>query len=82
MIIYIVSVVEAIGLSVYFNARISDPEMASMEPPPMDMQDTTAEAATQPGCAHCSMVAGAPQHVLTGHGYVPQVGSARQRERR
>jgi len=29
MIIYIVSVMEAIGLSVYFNARISDPQVGS-----------------------------------------------------
>ncbi|MFL6720143.1 MAG: hypothetical protein ACJ8G3_27660, partial [Burkholderiaceae bacterium] len=41
VVIYIASLIEAMGLAIYFKARIEDPEMVSMQPPFMEIQETS-----------------------------------------
>ena len=59
-LIYIVSVLEAVGLSIYFTVSFTDPEMASMQPQYVEMQQLTATAAEQPVCEHCLLLARSP----------------------
>ncbi|MDB5759067.1 MAG: hypothetical protein JWM30_2356 [Burkholderia sp.] len=60
ILIYLLSVVEAIGLSIYFSAGVTDPEMASMQPLYADRQTTAGMAAQQPACDQCLLLARSP----------------------
>jgi len=57
VVIYIVSLLEALGLSIYFRADLPDPEMASMQPQYVDMQQAPTRMAGQPACDHCLLLA-------------------------
>lgn len=61
ILIYMASVVEAVGFSIYFEARLPDPEMASMQPQYVEMQGQPARVAQQPACSPCLLLAGYPQ---------------------
>jgi len=60
IVIYIVSVLEAIGLSIYFRASLSDPEMASMQVQYLDAQQAPASVAENPACHDCLLLARSP----------------------
>lgn len=60
ILIYILSLVEALGLSIYFGAGVTDPEMASMQPEYVDTQQATARLAEEPACGQCLLLARSP----------------------
>lgn len=60
IVIYIVSVLEAVGLSIYFRAGLSDPEMASMQAQYVDAQQAVAGVAESPACHDCLLLARFP----------------------
>lgn len=60
IVIYIVSVLEAIGLSIYFRASIPDPEMASMQAQYVEAEQVPASAAGSPACHDCLLLARSP----------------------
>ena len=66
---YMMSVVEAIGLAVYFSAPLTDPEMASMQPVYVDAQEAPSTAAAQPDCPQCLEFARSPQHASIKRDY-------------
>jgi hypothetical protein len=70
ILIYIVSLLEAIGLAVHFGARVTDPEMASMQPLYTDTQESASKLVTQPGCADCGAIPHSPQHAAVKREYV------------
>lgn len=82
LLIYIASVMEAVGLSVYFQARLTDPEMASMQALTVDAQGMSSKAAVQPGCTHCLMLAKSRQHAVIRKDYTDRDRSGRERESR
>ena len=61
ILIYLFSVIEAIGLSIYFSAGVTDPEMASMQPLYVEAQQAPAGMAVQqPACEQCLLLARSP----------------------
>jgi hypothetical protein len=68
-LMYITTVVEAIGLAVYFSAPLTDPEMASMQPLYADTQEAPSTAAAQPDCSQCLEFARSPQHAFIKRDY-------------
>jgi hypothetical protein len=68
-LMYVTSVIEAIGLAVYFSAPLTDPEMASMQPLYADTQEATSTAAAQPDCPQCLQFARSPQHASIKRDY-------------
>ena len=66
---YMTSVVEAIGLAVYFSTPLTDPEMASMQPLYADTQEALSTAAAQPDCPQCLEFARSPQHASIKRDY-------------
>ncbi len=82
MLIYILTVVEAIGLSVYFETSLADPEMASMQSLSIDMEETPASMTAQTTCRQCLMVAATPQHAAVRHDGIDRDARGRMRERR
>lgn len=63
VVIYILSLMEAIGFAIYFGASLPDPEMASMQPQYVDMQRAPERLAEQPACIHCLLLASSPHPV-------------------
>lgn len=82
VVIYLVSVAEAVGLSVYFNARLTDPEMASMEAVAVETESASGKVVAQPDCERCLVVAGSHQHAAVRSDYAGEDGSGRQRQSR
>ena len=61
ILIYLISILEAIGLSIYFRARLIDAEMASMQALQMENQQARSGlAARQPACDQCLLLARSP----------------------
>jgi hypothetical protein len=72
MLMYVTSVIEAIGLAVYFSAPLTDPEMASMQPLYADTQisqEAPSTAAAQPDCPRCMQFARSSQHASIKRDY-------------
>ena len=64
ILIYLISILEAIGLSIYFRARLVDAEMASMQPLQLETQQARSGlAAYQPACDQCLLLATSPHQV-------------------
>ncbi|SMP50079.1 hypothetical protein SAMN06295970_102387 [Noviherbaspirillum suwonense] len=61
--IFVMSVMEAVGLCIYFKVSLPDPEVVSIEQLYMDAEHAPAAAAAQPGCEQCPLLARSPQHV-------------------
>jgi hypothetical protein len=74
--ILIMSVLEAIGLAIHFNATLLDPELASMEPLYMNTQG----AATV--CVPCTAAGSFPRHAASRSGYRNQDRFSRRSETR
>jgi hypothetical protein len=71
-LIYMTSIVEAIGLAVHFSAPLTAPEMASLQPPLIATQipqEASSTAAAQPDCLRCLQFARTPQHAAIKGGY-------------
>jgi hypothetical protein len=61
LLIYLISVMEAVGLSIYFRPWLTDAEMASMQPLYTETQQAGSElTAQQPTCDQCLLLAGSP----------------------
>jgi len=61
ILIYLISILEAVGLSIHFRTRLTDPEMASMQPPYTETQQARSGlAARQPACDQCPLLARSP----------------------
>jgi hypothetical protein len=61
ILIYLASVLEAIGLSIYFRVQLTDPEMAIMEPLYAETQQAhSGPDARQPACDQCQLLARSP----------------------
>ena len=82
IVIYVMSVVEAVGLAIHFNVRLADPEMASMQPLSIETQEASSSATAQSACPRCELVAKSPQHESIKRDYAHHDGSGRQRESR
>ena len=82
ILIYLMSVLEAVGLSVHFQARLTDPEMDSMQPLSVAAPDAPDRRPAQPGCTHCMVLAGSRQHAMTNGEYADRDRSDRRRETR
>ena len=82
ILIYLMSVVEAVGLSVYFKARLTDPEMASMQPLTMATQEASGKKVAQPGCANCMVLARSRHDATATSDYADRDRSDRRRETR
>jgi len=48
ILIFFMSLIEAIGLAIYFNAPLMDPELASMQPLYIDAQSESAAMVARP----------------------------------
>lgn len=69
---YMTSVIEAIGLAVYFSVTLTDSEMASMQPQICryaDTQEAPATSAVQPDCSQSRQFARSPQHASIKRDY-------------
>jgi hypothetical protein len=62
ILIYLMSVLEAVGLAAYFRAGLTDPEMASMQPLYVDTQQAPARASAQPDWGKCLLLARSAHH--------------------
>jgi hypothetical protein len=82
VLIYMMSIVEAIGLAVYFSAGVTDPEMASMQPLYTASQEASSTVMAQPACPECLLVARSRQHVSIDRAHADRNASGRQRESR
>jgi hypothetical protein len=51
LVIFFLSLCEAIGLAIYFHADITDPETASMQPAYLEAQGVDTRMAVGPACA-------------------------------